>query len=125
MGVARLGRITEEARMFKALAVSLTKSDFTNFRCSQGDCGGDWIVDPKVASRLDGYDLKFAEIYGDTMDGVANPDREWSTELDGTYDKFGNIIVHWRNDGFIDFVAFSEEWAAEVEFNEIISLYEG
>lgn len=110
--------------MFKALAVSLKASDFTKFKCSQGSCDGDWLVESQVANRLDGYDLRFAEIYGDTMDGVANPDREWSTELDGTYDKFSNIIVHWRNDGFIDFVAFSEEWAAEREMTEIIALHQ-
>jgi len=110
--------------MFKALAVSLTKGDFTKFQCSQGSCRGDWFVDPKVAPRLDGYDLKFAEIYGDMLEGFAQPDEMISTELDGTYDRFGNIVVHWRNDGFIDFVAFSEEWAAEREMPQIIALHQ-
>ena len=110
--------------MFKALAVSLKASDFTKFKCSQGSCEGDWIVESQVANRLDGYDLNFAEIYGDMMDGLAVPDDFISTELDGTYDKFGNIVVHWRNDGFIDFVAFSEEWAAEREMAEIIALHQ-
>ena len=123
-GFTPLGAVAEEAQMFKALAVSLTNGDFTKFQCSQGSCRGDWFVDPKVAPRLDGYDLKFAEIYGDMLEGFAQPDEMISTELDGTYDRFGNIVVHWRNDGFIDFVAFSEEWAAEREMTQIISLHQ-
>jgi hypothetical protein len=121
-GFTPLGAVEEEAQMFKALAVSLKASDFTKFKCSQGSCDGDWIVESQVANRLDGYDLKFAEIYGDMMDGLAVPDDFISTELDGTYDKFGNIVVHWRNDGFIDFVAFEHERDAELEFSKIIAL---
>jgi hypothetical protein len=56
------------------------------------------------------------------MDGLAVPDDFISTELDGTYDKFGNIVVHWRNDGFIDFVALEHERDAELEFSKIIAL---
>jgi hypothetical protein len=110
--------------MFKALAVSLTNGDFTKFKCSQGSCKGDWSVRPEVASRLEGYATDFAIIYEDTMNGVATPEESHETELDGTYDRFLSIIVHWRNDGFIDFVAFDSIPAAQREMNEIIALHQ-
>jgi hypothetical protein len=109
--------------MFKALAVSLKNSNFVQFKCSQGSCDGDWSVEPAVASRLDGYADQFAQIYGDTLGGWAQPSDSVETELDGTYDRFGNIVVHWRNDGFIDFVAFDNAPAAVREMADIQSLY--
>jgi hypothetical protein len=109
--------------MFKALAVSLTSGDFTEFKCSQVGCKGELIVRPEVASRLEGYAPDFAIIYEDTFNGVATPDETHETELDGTYDRFNHIVVHWRNDGFIDFVAFDSVGAAEREMSDITSVF--
>lgn len=109
--------------MFKAFAVSLTKGDFAEFKCSQVGCKGEWMVRPEVASRLEGYATDFAIIYEDTMNGTATPEESHETELDGTYDRFLNIIVHWRNDGFIDFVAFDSIPAAQREMQDITSVF--
>ena len=112
--------------MFRAFAISLTKSDFYQFRCSQGEVCSKcpvWMVRPEVSRRLEGYDSDFVTIYADTMDGVATPEESHETELDGTYDRFLNIIVHWRNDGFIDFVAFDSIPAAQREMQDIIGVY--
>jgi|694.fasta_scaffold06731_48 hypothetical protein len=115
--VSPLGLGAEEARMFRALAVSLTPSNFI-----MGDDG--WIVDPQVAGRLDGFAERFGNIYNDVMNGWAHQDDIFETEQDGTYDKFGNIIVHWRNDGFVDFVVFDSPDAAKREWSDIAGMYE-
>jgi len=112
--------------MFRAFAVSLTKGDFYQFHCSQGELCSKcpvWMVRPEVARRLEGYASDFEVIYADTMDGVATPEESHETELDGTYDRFLNIIVHWRNDGFIDFVAFDSIPAAQREMQDITSVF--
>ena len=112
--------------MFKAFAVSLTKGDFYQFHCSQGELCSKcpvWMVRPEVASRLEGYAGEFEIIYADTMDGVATPEESHETELDGTYDRFLRTIVHWRNDGFIDFVVFDSIEAAQREMQDITSVY--
>lgn len=112
--------------MFKAFAVSLTKGDFYQFHCSQGDLCSKcpvWMVRPEVARRLEGYASDFEIIYADTMDGVATPEESHETELDGTYDRFLRTIVHWRNDGFIDFVVFDSIEAAQREMQDITSVF--
>ena len=103
--------------MFRALAVSLTPSNFV-----MSDNG--WIVDPQVAGRLDGFADQFGTIYNDVMNGWSHQDDIYETEQDGTYDKFGKVIVHWRNDGFVDFVVFDSEDGAKREWSDIIGLYE-
>lgn len=102
---------------WKALAVSLTNGDFIR----EGD---DWIVDPKHNARLDGFAEKFSQIYNDTLNGWHHPDDSLETEQDGVYDKYGVVIVHWRNDGFIDFVAFDSEDGAKREWSDIADVYD-
>jgi hypothetical protein len=112
--------------MFRAFAVSLKSSDFYQFQCSQGEVCSKcpvWMVRPEVATRLGNYTSDFAIIYDDTMNGFATPEESHETELDGTYDRFLNIIVHWRNDGFIDFVAFDSIPAAQREMQDITSVF--
>lgn len=112
--------------MFKAFAISLTKGDFYQFHCSQGEVCSKcpvWYLRPEVRSRVEPHAIKIELIYGDTMDGVAIPDESHETELDGTYDRFKYAIVHWRNDGFIDFVVFDSTEAAQREMQDITSVY--
>lgn len=112
--------------MFKAFAISLTKGDFYQFHCSQGELCSKcpvWYIRPEVRSRVAPHDITIEIIYADTMDGVATPEESHETELDGTYDRFLRTIVHWRNDGFIDFVVFDSIEAAQREMQDITSVY--
>ncbi len=112
--------------MFKTFAISLTNGDFYQFHCSQGELCSRcpvWMIQSEVRERIKPYDLIIEVIYADTMEGVASPDESQETELDGTYDRFGRIIAHWRNDGFIDFVAYESDEAAQREMREITSAF--
>jgi len=112
--------------MFKTFAISLTKGDFYQFHCSQGELCSRcpvWMIQSEVRERIKPYDLIIESIYADTMDGVATPEESHETELDGTYDRFLRTIVHWRNDGFIDFVVFDSIEAAQREMQDIASVF--
>jgi len=112
--------------MFRAFAISLTKGDFYQFHCSQGEpCSKCpvWYLTPEVRERAGGAALAIEIIYQDAMDGVATPEDSHETELDGTYDRFLRTIVHWRNDGFIDFVVFDSIESAKREMQDITSVY--
>lgn len=113
--------------MFKAFAISLTKGDFYQFRCSQGELCSKcpvWYLRPEVRERVGGeHSLTIEVIYQDVMDFGATPEESHETELDGTYDRFLRTIVHWRNDGFIDFVVFDSIEAAKREMQDITSVF--
>ena len=112
--------------MFRAFAISLTKGDFYQFHCSQGELCSKcpvWYLRPEVRSRVGGHALIIEIIYHDTMECGAIPDESHETELDGTYDRFKYTIVHWRNDGFIDFVVFDSTEAAQREMQDIVSVF--
>lgn len=112
--------------MFKAFAISLTRGDFYQWHCSQGELCGKcpvWYLRPEVRSRVEPHALTIENIYQDVTDFGATPDESQETELDGTYDRFLRTIVHWRNDGFIDFVVFDSVEAAQREMQDITSAY--
>lgn len=112
--------------MFKAFAISLTKGDFYQFHCSQGELCSKcpvWYLRPEVRSRVEPHALIIENIYQDVNDFGATPDESHETELDGTYDRFRRTIVHWRNDGFIDFVVFDSVEAAQREMQDITSVF--
>ena len=112
--------------MFRAFAISLTKGDFYQFHCSQGELCSKcpvWYLTPEVRSRVEPHALTIEIIYHDTMDGVATPEESHETELDGTYERFLRTIVHWRNDGFIDFIVFDSIPAAQREMQDITSVF--
>lgn len=112
--------------MFKAFAISLTSGDFYQWHCSQGELCGKcpvWYLRPEVRSRVEPHALIIENIYQDVTDFGATPDESQETELDGTYDRFLRTIVHWRNDGFIDFVVFDSVEAAQREMQDITSVY--
>lgn len=112
--------------MFKAFAISLTRGDFYQWHCSQGELCGKcpvWYLRPEVRSRVEPHALIIENIYQDVTDFGATPDESQETELDGTYDRFLRTIVHWRNDGFIDFVVFDSVEAAQREMQDITSVF--
>jgi len=59
-------------------------------------------------------------MFEDSMEGHAKPDLVAGTEMDGTYDLFGDKIVHWRDDGFIDLAVYDNTWEPKSIVEKII-----
>lgn len=63
--------------------------------------------------------------YNNMMNGVLVCDYSVDTEQDGTYDQLREMIIHWRDDGWVDVLVFANFEEAEHEMERLAEIHYG
>ena len=85
--------------------------------------GGTWALSEDAIATLGEYAERVLLAFAETNDGVSSADSSVETESDGAYDQFDDMIIHWRDDGWIDVVVHENQAEAESVIEHLSDLY--
>lgn len=92
-------------------------------RGSFGQKDGTWTLSEDAIATLGDHAGRVLLAFAENNDGVSSADFSVETESDGTYDQFDNMIIHWRNDGWVDVVVHENQAEAESVIEYLSDLY--
>jgi hypothetical protein len=87
--------------------------------------GNHYTLEERTRTLLGVHADRVLAAYGGIMDGTLHTDFSVETELDGTYDQLGDMIIHWREDGWIDVLIYENFAAAENTMEQLSDLHYG
>jgi hypothetical protein len=86
---------------------------------------GAWALSEDAIATLGEHAERVLLAFAETNDGVSSADASVETESDGAYDQFDDMIIHWRDDGWIDVVVHENQAKAESVIEYLSDLYYG
>ena len=83
------------------------------------------VLADDARASLGEYANRVLACYEAMMNGTLVTDYSVETEQDGTYDQIQDMIIHWREDGWVDISVHINFESAEAVMERLSDLYYG
>lgn len=87
--------------------------------------GSTYVLSDDAKASLGEYADRVLACYAAMMNGTLVTDFSVETEQDGTYDQIQDMIIHWREDGWVDVSVHVNFESAETVMERLSDLYYG
>jgi hypothetical protein len=87
--------------------------------------GNTFVLSDDAKASLGEYADRVLACHNAMVNGTLVTDFSVETEQDGTYDQIQNMIVHWRDDGWVDISVHMNFESAEAVMEHLSDMYYG
>ena len=87
--------------------------------------GNTYVLSEDAKVSLGEHADRVLAAYSGMMDGTGVTNFSVETEQDGTYDQIENMIIHWREDGWVDVAVHMNFESAEAIMEHLSDMYYG